>query len=291
MKIPKLLSICRILVLLNMFIFPGLINAQSQTPPESPGKKKVDIFNIVPYAGYIRSEYRDSDYNLDEEDSAIMKGLYLQWIKADVFQVNSFIYGADDLNNENFSGFHLMGDFYIRHPENGRYVIGAGIEMLKPDFSKGISSPAFIFDAEIKNTIYVPFIRAGRYFDFKITGSSSISLLQWAGYQMAVSRGDVNIRIDPDGAGFIPEYEIDEEISNETSSLLAGVTLSVNLMRVIGLDFKYKAVMNSEDYFNVIEAMGNIYLTRNVGFSTRYKYAENSSGNTSYNIYGLIISF
>ena len=73
--------------------------------------------------------------------------------------------------------------------------------------------------------------------------------------------------------------------------MLLGAALSLNLMRFIGIDIKYKAVMDSEDYFNVIEGMGNIYFTRNTGFSVRYKYAETANGYTTYTIYGIIISF
>ncbi|MDX9800561.1 MAG: hypothetical protein RBT69_04405 [Spirochaetia bacterium] len=291
MKIRKLSVSFKILIFIFYFSSSGFIHSQSQYPSLTFSKKSADIFNVVPYAGVIKSEYSDDDYNLDEDDSAIMKGLYMQWIRPDYFQINSFIYGAEDLYNENFTGFHLMGDYYLNHPQNGRYVTGAGIEIIKPDFSKNISAPSFVFDAEIKNTLYVPFIRAGRYFDFDIGNFSTFSILQWAGYQLAVSRGDAEISIDYDGAGPAPEAQIKEKISDETSSMLLGVTLSLNLMRFVGLDFKYKGVMNSENYFNVIEAMGNIYFTKNIGFSARYKNAENDNGNTIYAIYGIIISF
>lgn len=293
MKTAKSFPVIIYLILFNMLITAGFISAQNQTRfnPEMVNNKKVsDIANIVPYIGFVRSEYSDSDYNLDETDSALMKGLYLQWIRPGLFQVNSFIYGADDLNNEDFTGFHLMGDLYINHPENGRYVIGSGIELLKPDFSTTISSPGLVIDAEITNTIIVPFIRAGRYFDFEIGNSSALSILQWAGYQLAFTRGEADILFDFDPP-FPPDSQSKEEISSEKPSMLLGAALSLNLMRFIGIDIKYKAVMDSEDYFNVIEGMGNIYFTRNTGFSVRYKYAETANGYTTYTIYGIIISF
>ena len=271
------------LLLILMILSAGFLFAEEKNSAPK------NIRNIVPYVGVVNSEYKSDMYN--EKDEAVMSGLYMQWIKPEVFQINSFIYGAEDLFNENFIGFHIIGDYYIKHPGNGKYALGAGFEMIKPDFSKEVDSPFFTLEANIDNTIYVPFIRAGRYFDFKLGKSSSFSIFHWAGYQMSIARGDVYVKTDPDGGGGIPEVIIEEEISNETSSAITGVKLGLNLMHVLDLSFKYKAVMNSDDFFNVIDTMVNFYYTRNLGLSVRHKFSETESGNTDYTIYGLIYSF
>jgi hypothetical protein len=250
-----------------------LIAEEKSSAPEN-------IRNIVPYIGVVKSDM----FSIDDE--AVMSGLYMQWIKPEVFQINSFIYGAGDLYNENLIGFHIIGDYYIKHPENGKYAIGAGFEMIKPDINVEISEPPFIVQTVIENTVFVPFIRAGRYFDFNLGKSSSFSIFHWAGYQLSISRGD--ILVDPIGP--VPPFT-DEEISSETSHAITGVKLGLNLMHVLDLSFKYKAVMNSDDFFNVIDTMANFYYTRNLGLSVRHKFSETESGNTNYTIYGLIYSF
>ena len=279
----KIFKIKPVFLIFIMILTAGYLSGEEKK------ERPENIRNIVPYAGIIKSEYKDS--NFDEKDEAVMTGLYLQWIKPEVFQINSFIYGSGDLFNENFIGFHIMGDYYIKHPLNGKYALGAGFEMIKPDFSKKTDTDTFFLDAEVENTIYVPYIRAGRYFDFRLGGSSSFSIFHWAGYQMSASRGDVYVKTDPDGSGFAPEITVEEDIKDENHAAIAGVKLGLNLMHVLDLNLKYKAVMNSEFFFNVVEAMGNFYFTRNVGISMRHKFAETESGNMEYTIFGVCCTF
>ncbi len=225
--------------------------------------------NIAPYIGVLRSDINIE--GLKREDSSVMSGLYLQWLNPEYFQINSFIYGSGDNFNEPFIGCHIMGDWYIKHPENGKYALGAGFEYLKPDADITEEDAGIVTNTEVKNNIYIPFIRAGRYFIFDIGKSSSLSIFHWAGFQTAITRGSGDITGGPVGGpvAFTADFDIEEE----TNYGLHGIKLGLNLMHTIDLTFKYKAVFNSDDYFNNIDTMTNFYFTRNMEF-LRHKYME-----------------
>ena len=268
---------------LVMLIFPVCIF------PGETGKKPANIRNIASYVGVLKSEYETD--NQDMNDESVMTGIYMQWINPELFQVNSFIYGSGDNFGETFIGLHMMGDFYIRHPENGKWAIGSGFEYLKPDVDTSTEESGTVTSVDIENSIYIPFIRAGRYFNFNIGESSSFSLFHWAGYQMVISRGEGEAVIDVNGAGFPPPIEKSIDTDDETSYAITGVKLGLNIMHVIDLIFKYKASMNHEDFFNTIDTMANFYFTRNLGISFRHKFMENKFTEIDYSIFGISYSF
>ena len=248
-----------------------------------------NIRNIAPYAGVLKCGY-ENDYG-KQEDESVMYGLYMQWINPELFQVNSFIYGSEDNFNETFIGFHIMGDWYIKHPLNGKYALGAGFEFLKPDADISEEEAGTLIDTKLENNLYIPYIRAGRYFNFNIGKSSAFSVFHWAGYQMVISRGNGEIIIDPNGA--LPPDLTTESFNtdDETSYAVTGVKLGLNIMHIIDLSFKYKAVMNNEDFFNTVDTMANFYFTRNLGISLRHKFMENKYAEIDYSIFGVNYSF
>ena len=170
----------KIFIILLLFLFTAFLSAE-----ENEGSK--NIRNITPYVGVLRCEYDRGD--IKKDDDSVMSGLYLQWINPDLFQINSFLYGSGNMFNETFTGFHMMGDLYIKHPENGKWALGAGFEYLKPDVDISTEEAGTVTSVEIKNNIYIPSVRGGRYFNFDIGETSSFMIFHWAGYQIAVSRG------------------------------------------------------------------------------------------------------
>ena len=272
-----------ILLIIILIFFSGTFLA-AEEKKEAPK----NIRNIALYTGVLRSEF-DAE-GTDMDDKSVMSGLYMQWLNPENFNINTFIYGSGDNFNEPFTGFHIMGDWYIKHPENGKYAMGAGFEYLKPDADITVDDGAgTITDTKIKNNIYIPFIRAGRYFNFDIGKSSSFSIFHWAGFQTTFVRGDGDVTIDP--AGFPPAFTEDIDLDNEINYALHGIKLGLNIMHTIDLTFKYKAVFNSDDYFNNIDTMANFYFTRNLGLSLRHKFMEHDYGKIEYSIFGINYSF
>ncbi len=271
----------KIFIITVLLLFAGLLSAE-----EKEGNK--NIRNITPYVGVLRCDYEGGD--IEKDDNSVMSGLYLQWINPDLFQINSFIYGSGDMFNETFIGFHIMGDWYIKHPENGKWALGAGFEYLKPDVDISTEEAGTVTRVDIKNNIYIPFVRGGRYFNFDIGETSSFMIFHWAGYQMAISRGDGDVTIThtiPPP----PPTTADAGYEDETSYAITGLKLGLNLMRIIDLSIKYKAAMNSEDFFNTVDTMANFYFTRNLGVSFRHKFSENNFCKIDYSIFGINYSF
>jgi hypothetical protein len=57
------------------------------------GRAYTDNIRIItPYFGYIKNVYENPDQNLDLDDSALLKGLFFQWINTERYQWNTFIY-------------------------------------------------------------------------------------------------------------------------------------------------------------------------------------------------------
>ena len=270
-------------LLLTVLLFSSVF-----LPAEEKKEAAKNIRNIAAYAGVLNCEY-ENDYG-KKADESVMYGLYMQWINPELFQLNSFIYGSGDNFNETFIGFHLMGDWYIKHPLNGKYALGAGFEFLKPDADISEEEAGTLTYTELENNLYIPYIRAGRYFNFNIGKSSAFSVFHWAGYQMVISRGNGTIEIDP--AGPVPLFTAsDFKTDNETSYAIAGIKLGLNIVHIIDLSFKYKASMNNEDFFNTVDTMANFYFTRNLGISLRHKFMENEYAEIDYSIFGVSYSF
>jgi len=71
-----------------------------------------------------------------------------------------------------------------------------------------------------------------------------------------------------------------------------GLSLSTTLFHFIELEGKYNATMDDAHCFNTLNAMANLYVTRSLGFSCRYKYFEKPMGGVmEYLLFGVAFIF
>lgn len=249
-----------------------------------------DIRIVVPYLGAAANVYEDEANSIDESDSALMEGLYLQWINPDIFQVNAFIYHSADINYSQLWGGHLIGDFYVWSNPLGKAAVGAGIEVISLNMDAG-DSIAPLQNFELPTTLYVPYARAGHYFFFGSPETVQLSVFPWAGAEYDISRGDLSFLIDVNGpapGGLVP---VEESTDDETLYGIAGLSVSTTIMHFVDLQAKYKATFNADDFLSTIDAMANVYFTRHWGVSYRFKYMQSTSGSTSYHIVGIAYLF
>jgi hypothetical protein len=132
---------------------------------------------LVPYIGAIENVYEDS--SLDLQDTGLMAGLYFQSIDPDRYQWNAFVYHSPDVNYSKLWGGHFIFDAYFGNNLRGKYLLGAGIEIISLDMDA--ADEIFpLQDFTLTNTITVPYVRAGKYFQFR-QGPVGVSILPWAG--------------------------------------------------------------------------------------------------------------
>lgn len=132
-------------------------------------------------------------------------------------------------------------------------------------------------------TVFSPYLRVGRYFDF---GQEKLhyTLLPWIGGQMDISRGSGLVDFPgPRSATF--------KINDDQFSGIAGVNLKVDFSHFLQLELKHSITCNSDQFYNKNTAMLNLFMTRNVGLSYRYNYSETTMGKDSYNMLGLAVVF
>ena len=246
-----------------------------------------DVRIVAPYLGYLTNVYENADYNLDLDDSALMEGLYFQWINPNRYQWNTFLYHSSDINFSTLWGGHFIFDLYLGVRERGKFVIGTGVEYIRLDMDAGDNIPSIppIFDFVLLNNVVVPYARFGRYFSLG-SDTLNVSILPWAGIQAEWVRGDIAFNF---GGPFPPP--VDEKIDEEDFFGIAGINTSVSVFRFITVDAKYRGTFNADDYFSSVDGMLNVFFTRHWGLSYRFKYSETSSGSTAYHIGGVAYVF
>jgi hypothetical protein len=252
-----------------------------------------DIHVLCPYIGTLINEDVTShgDYTLALKDAALLKGLFFQWIRPNIFQVNTFIYQSSNINYSIVWGGHLMGDVYFLPSKWGSWVAGAGSEFISinmdadsnpmPLTNGGYTS---FSDFEMGNTVCTPFFRAGYRFT-PMSGIVKVSIFPWAGIQYECVRG----RIEVDFPVFQSPQHADI-VANDWYAL-AGLGVNANLFHFVDLEAKYHATFNADTLYPTVSAMANIFLTRHIGISYRFKYMAQSSGSNTYHMFGLAFVF
>jgi len=269
MKVYK--SICVIVFLILIFV-SATVSAEA-----------IDIRIVAPYLGYVNNVYENSDYSIDLDNSSLMKGLYFQWINPKRYQWNTFLYQSSDINYSTLWGGHFIFDLYLGVRERGKYVIGIGIEYIRLDMDAGNNIPP-LSNFQLMNNIIVPYLRAGRYFLFG-SDTLSVSVLPWTGIQPEWVRGD--IAFIPPG----PPTQFEAKIEEYDLFGIAGINTSVSIYHFITVDAKYRGTFSADEYFSSVDSMVNVFFTRHLGLSYRFKYSETSSGSTSYHIGGIAYVF
>jgi hypothetical protein len=252
-----------------------------------------DIRILCPYAGALINEDITSHqtYTLSLRDTALLKGLFFQWIRPQVFQVNTFLYQSSNVNYSAVWGGHLMGDAYFLASKWGAGVAGAGSEFIfismdADSHSMRMTNGEYtgFSDFEMQNTVYTPFIRAGYKFT-PMSGNVKLSVLPWAGVQYEGVRG----RIEVDFPVF--QYPMHADIVADHWYALAGLGVNANLFHFVDLEAKYHATFNTGALYPTASAMMNLFLTRRVGLSYRFKYMELSAGSNTYHMGGIAFVF
>lgn len=243
-----------------------------------------DNFRIItPYLGYIKNVYENPDQNLNLDDSSLLKGLYFQWVNTDRYQWNTFIYQSSDINYSTLWGGHFIFDYYLGKREGGKYLIGAGVELICLDMDAG-NNISGLSNFQLTNNIFIPYLRVGKYFLFN-RDALRLSFLPWAGIQPQWVRGDLSFDIPS------PPFAIQEDIKEDDFFALAGFNVKATFFHFLEIQGKYRAAINVADYFSTVSGMMNLYFTLHWGLSYRYKYMENTSGSDSYHIGGPVFVF
>lgn len=233
---------------------------------------------LVPYAGYLTNSYEE--YSTD--DSGPMAGLFYQFVNPGSLQFNVFLYGTNELYEKPFLGAHFNGDYYIPTSENGELLLGGGLEII----NLGIDiTPYYEIDSSMM--FYVPFLRVAYQYEIFNKNSVKLSLMPWVGAQYDISRVETDVTGDFDGPGPMPTMTVSDSSDSETLQGLAGMKLGINLYHFIDISLKYKLQFSEGEYSHSIDALNNIYFTRDLGLSYRFKYSQSSSDNT-YHLLGLM---
>ena len=250
------------------------------------GKKNIRI--VAPYLGSATNVYKNEEQALDLKDSSLLKGLYIQWVRPDVYQWNVFISQASDINYSTMWGGHFIFDYYFDVAEKHRNVIGAGFEFIRIDMDAG-SKIAPLTDFTLLNAISIPYVRVGRYFLFGSSGGGEgtfgLSVLPWLGVEYEIVNGEVS---------FVPPWPpstVTEEIEDRYVFPLVGLNLKATILHFIDAEVKYAARFDADVYFSDVSAIANVFFTRHWGLSYRFKYFENINGSIAYNIWGIAAVF
>lgn len=251
---------------------------------------KAQTFRIVvPYLGSLQNQLKVEHLNEDLDDSALMKGLYFQWVNTRKYQWNVFFYQSSNLNFSTVWGSHFIFDYYTGYGPRGRTVLGAGFDYIQinteADAIQTITH--FVMD----NRIYSPYIRAGRYLDFKLN-PHRFSFLFWGGYEHDFLRGDLSFTV-PAPAPFVPDIPVEQILDKEYNYALIGAAFKATVFHFLEFQFKYHKKVdidrdNTLDYFSILT---NVYLSRQWAISYRYKNMEETIGNNIYHIGGIAFVF
>ena len=245
---------------------------------------------VTPYLGALTNTYTDEEYNLDLDDTALLKGLYLQWINTEQFQINFFLYQSSNVNYSNILGFHFLFDYYFDVQENQKNLIGLGTEYIGINMDAG-SNFALLTDFTLENDVYAPFVRAGRYFYFGSPERVRSYFLLWFGLEYDIVRGDVSFSITNPSPPPPTFGDVKEEIKEEHFYGLVGLKFKTVIYHFIDIELKSSFAFNDDEILTRLAAMANLYLGQHWGLSYRFLYTESISGSNMYNVGGVAILF
>jgi len=258
----------------------------------------------APYVGWVTNTYEDKidsggkSVTLKLEDSGFLAGLYLQSIDPALYQWNAFAYYSPDVNYSTLWGGHFIVDFYPIGDFLGKYLVGAGVEVIRIDMDAGnnIKVPAgpppattTLEGFTLTNTILIPYARVGKYFVFGFK-PLRISILPWVGATYESVTGNVKFSaqfVPPPG----PKTKVDETFDDSAWYATAGINLKLTLFRFIDVEGKYQATFDGDVYHPSYSVIANVFFSRNWGLSYRYKYMETSGGSDAYNLFGVAYVF
>lgn len=240
-----------------------------------------NIYNAAVYGGYLYNEIESDEETAD--DSNYMGGIFVQMINTEYFQFNDFVYGSKDINDSDIIGNHLIFDFYPIDFPFGKTVIGAGV-----DYINVKTETEFI---ELENEIWAFYGRIGQYLDYNLNENIKISLLPWIGYEYekVKTEGTMNLVIPP----MMIEMDVDLDDEDTDYYLMTGINLGIDYSHFLQVKLKYsrKYEVEEKEYPNSYSAMINVFFSRHVGLSYRFKQMDVQTGMNRYNMLGLMVTF
>jgi len=259
-----------------------------------------DIRIVAPHLGAITNKVEFGDYSINLEETVLLKGLYLQWIDTERYQWNLFAYQASDVNYSDVWGTHFIFDYYFGPDWGGKFLAGAGVELIGVDLDAGDhivatmnGQSAALKNFTMKNTVTIPYLRLGKYFLLG-EGPLRFSILTWAGIQPQWVAGDLEFE-RPSGYNPVTHQftYAAEDISLDDYEFfgIAGINFKILLARYADVEAKYQASFNSGEYLSTVTVIANAYFSRHWGLSYRFKYMDHSSGSDTYHLVGLAFIF
>ena len=240
---------------------------------------------VTPYCGMEENTYLDDQYGLRLEDSALLKGLYLQAIDTDRYQWNLFVYQTSDINYSDLLGFNFIYDRYFGKSARTQNVAGVGLNYLTVDLA-GEHVPtaygpldALTLDMDTLSL----YARVGRYYR-REQGGFRWTALPWVGGQWDHSTGDG--LADYPGPGSAA-FKIDED----RCYAIAGLNLKADYRHFLQAEVKHPLTFDRNDCYHKTVVMVNFFMTRNVGLSYRYCRQGMRDGRDSYSLFGLAMVF
>ena len=247
---------------------------------------QADEFGILtPYVGTITNQLKIAQIEENLEDTALLSGLFYQRIDPQRHQWNLFLYGSREVNESRVLGSHGLYDHYFAQDHAGHFVAGLGFEYLRIETDAPELST--LVDFEMTNHIMAPFARIGRYLNAS-HGNLQASVLLWGGYEQDIVRGDLAFTV-PAFAPGMPVQQLSVNIDDETDFGLVGANLQIRYHHFCELKLKYrqKIDLQRDESYDVFSAMANLMVSRQFGFSYRFKHMEESSSENDYHLFGL----
>jgi hypothetical protein len=250
-----------------------------------------DIRIVAPYLGSITDIQKDDSQGMDLTDTKLIEGLYGQWINPDLYQWNVFVYHSVDLNYSTVWGGHFILDLYLGPGDwGGKFVAGAGIELMRFDMDAG-NDIAPLTDFTQGMTVTVPYLRAGKYFQFG-SGQVEVSVLPWVGVQPLWVSGSGSFVLPGGPPGPPMPTTVKFSLDDYELDGITGINLKVTLFHFFQVEGKYQAVFNANALRSVVTVDANLFFTRNWGLTYRFKYAEETSTSTDiYHMFGVAFMF
>jgi len=243
---------------------------------------------ITPYYGSVSNRLTIQNMS-DLKDTAPMCGIYFQWVNTERYQWNAFLYQVRDINQSRIFGSHFIFDYYTAGSETQKFVIGSGLDFIgiKTD---GDVSPA-LTDFEMTNHITALYARVGWQC---VLGQplNRLDLMPWNGYEHELVRGDIAFNILPAFPG-MPSVSVNDPIEDDYHYYLLGMNVRWHLYHFLEITGKYARKFSLDDRkdLNTVSAMANIFFSRHLGVSYRFKYMEVSICDNTYHMAGIAVIF
>lgn len=253
-----------------------------------------DMRIVTPYFGSFSNTLKANGGKLEDQNS--LKGLYVQWVNPSRFQANLFLYTVNDVNSSDVSGSHVIFDYYRGHSDRGRWAVGAGVEYLR--IKTAMDEFAGAHDFKMTLDVSAPYARAGRYLNFT-QQQNRYSIFLWGGYERDMISGEHSFSIIiPTSIPPSIVRQIKTDLNETYDYALAGIALHGTFFHFFDIQFKIhrKFGFDAAESSNVVSLLTNVFVTRHLGVSYRFKtmkavFGEGSYCINTYHLGGLIVMF